>query len=178
MKNKEFVSKLKNIAENYKTLYVMGCNGAALTNINKEIYIKSDSFNQDPERIKKIKNATSDTYGFDCVSIIKAILWGWEGDNDHIYGGATYLKDGILDVNADTMISQTSPTKDFSNILEGEVVWIKGHIGVYIGDGLVVECSPKFQDKVQITALENIGKKKGYESRKWSMHGKLPYIEY
>jgi hypothetical protein len=31
---------------------------------------------------------------------------------------------------------------------------------------------------VQITAVGNIGTKSGYKSRKWTKHGKLPYIEY
>ena len=53
-----------------------------------------------------------------------------------------------------------------------------GHIGVYIGDGLAVECTPKWDNKVQITAVANIGKKAGYNSRKWTKHGKLPYVEY
>jgi hypothetical protein len=69
-------------------------------------------------------------------------------------------------------------SKDFSNIEVGEVVWMKGHIGVYIGDGLAVECTPKWENKVQITAVGNIGKKTGYNTRTWTKHGKLPYISY
>jgi murein L,D-transpeptidase YcbB/YkuD len=53
-----------------------------------------------------------------------------------------------------------------------------GHIGVYVGDGLAVECTPKWKDGVQITAVHNIGKKKGYNGRAWAKHGKLPYLAY
>ena len=60
----------------------------------------------------------------------------------------------------------------------GEAVWMSGHIGIYIGDGLAVECSPKWENKVQITAVGNIGSKAGYNTRTWTKHGKLPYVDY
>lgn len=60
----------------------------------------------------------------------------------------------------------------------GEAVWLDGHIGVYIGNGLAVECTPKWANKVQITAVGNIGRKSGYNNRTWVKHGKLPWIDY
>ena len=65
---------------------------------------------------------------------------------------------------------------NFSNIEVGEAVWTDGHIGIYIGDGLAVECTPAWKNKVQITAC-NVAKA-GYNTRKWKKHGKLPYIDY
>lgn len=38
MKASEFVAKLKDVAQNYKTLYVMGCFGAPLTGGNVSRY--------------------------------------------------------------------------------------------------------------------------------------------
>ena len=67
---------------------------------------------------------------------------------------------------------------DFRNIQVGEVVWLPGHIGVYIGDGLAVECTPSFAGGCQITAVGNIGTKAGYPTRKWTKHGKLSYVSY
>ena len=32
----------------------------------------------------------------------------------------------------------------------GEMVWMDGHVGIYIGDGLAVECTPSWANKVQI----------------------------
>ena len=46
------------------------------------------------------------------------------------------------------------------------------------GGGLAVECSPAFENDVQITAVKNMGTKSGYNARTWTKHGKLPYIEY
>ena len=60
----------------------------------------------------------------------------------------------------------------------GEYLWMNGHCGVYIGNGLAVECTPKWDNKVQITAVGNIGSKSGYNTRTWTKHGKLPYITY
>lgn len=67
---------------------------------------------------------------------------------------------------------------DFSRIVPGAAVWLPGHIGVYIGDGLAVECTPKWRNKVQVTAVSNIGAKAGYNARKWTKWGKIPYISY
>ena len=52
------------------------------------------------------------------------------------------------------------------------------HIGIYIGDGLCVECTPAWKNCVQITAVGNIGTKSGYNTRTWKKHGKLPYVDY
>ena len=175
----EFVKKVKDVAENYKTLYVMGCFGAPMTAANKKRYIEHHSYHQQATRTKMINAATTDTFGFDCVNLIKGILWGWTGDKTKSYGGAKYAVNGIPDTNADGMIKLCKDvTTDFSKIEIGEALWCKGHIGVYIGDGLAVECTPSWQNKVQITAVKNIGTKYGYNARNWTKHGKLPYIEY
>ena len=60
----------------------------------------------------------------------------------------------------------------------GEALWVKGHIGIYIGNGLAVECTPSWENKVQVTAVKNIGAKSGYNARTWTKHGKLPYVTY
>ena len=58
-------------------------------------------------------------------------------------------------------------------IVPGVAVWMEGHIGVYIGDGLAVECSPRWDNCVQITAVGNIGKKSGYNTRMWTKWGRF-----
>lgn len=166
LNNYQFVSELKSIA-NKKTLYVMGCFGAPLTSANKVRYTNNHSYNRQSSRSAMIKSASSDTFGFDCVGLIKGVLWGWNGSNE-LYGGAKYSSNGVPDINADTMIACCEDVStDFSAIEIGEAVWIPGHIGVYIGDGKVVECSPQWRNGVQITS-----------KRKWHKHGKLPYIIY
>lgn len=177
MKATEFVNKLKDIANNYKTLYIMGCFGAPMTAANKKRYCNNNDYNTKAERTEMINAASTDTFGFDCVCLIKSVLWGWCGDKTKTYGGAKYKSNGVPDIGADSMIKVCSDVStDFSNIKIGEAVWTKGHIGVYIGDGLAVESTPSWANKVQITACNN--PKAGYKTRKWTKHGKLPYIDY
>lgn len=179
MNNIEFADKLKTVATKHKTLYVMGCFGAPMSTPNKKRYIEHHSYNSQAERKKMINAATADTFGFDCVCLIKGILWGWNGDKSKPYGGASYAVNGVPDITADDMFTKcTDVSTDFSKIKVGEAVWMKGHIGVYIGNGLAVECTPLWKNGVQITALGNQGGKEGYFSRTWTRHGKLPYITY
>lgn len=179
MKASDFVKKLEDIAKNHKTLYVMGCFGAPMTSANKKRYCENHTYNKQAARTKMIQAASADTFGFDCVNLIKGILWGWNGDKKKTYGGAKYNVNGVPDTNADGMIKLCkNVTTDFSKIEVGEAVWCSGHIGVYIGNGLAIECTPAWKNKVQITAVKNIGTKSGYNARKWTKHGKLPWIDY
>lgn len=179
MRASEFVSRLTDIAKNYKTLYVMGCFGAPMTHANKSRYQRNHVYNTDPTRSAMIRNASEDTFGFDCVNLIKGVLWGWVGKKEHAYGGAGYNINGVPDIGADTMMGRCrDATTDWSHIDPGEAVWMSGHIGVYIGNGLAVECTPRWKNCVQITAVGNLGKKSGYNTRTWTKHGHLPYIDY
>lgn len=177
------VDKAVDIAKNYKTLYVMGCFGAPLTGSNVSRYCTNHSYNKAADRTAMIKAAANQSppvFGFDCVNLIKGILWGWNGDASRTYGGASYAVNGVPDIGADTMITKCTDvsTTGWTDMVVGEAVWMSGHIGLYIGNGLAVECSPKWENKVQITAVGNIGSKAGYSTRKWTKHGKLPYVDY
>ncbi len=177
MNSLTFVEKLKEAATQYKTLYVMGCFGAPMNDTNKKRYTTNYAYNANPTRAAMIQAADSNTFGFDCVCLIKGILWGWDGDPGKIYGGASYAANGVPDIGTEGMIGVCSDVStDFSNLVPGEVVWMSGHIGVYIGDGLAVECTPAWENKVQITACNRAVA--GYHQRNWTKHGKLPYIEY
>lgn len=175
MKAKELANKVKDIAQNYKTLYVLGCIGAPLNDKNKKRYTNNYDYNSN--RAAMINAASADTFGFDCVCLIKSVLWGWNGDTGAIYGGATYASNGVPDINTEAMLDVcTEVSSDFSDIEVGEYLWMKGHCGIYIGDGLAVECTPIWANKVQITACNTT--KAGYYRRDWSKHGKLPYVDY
>lgn len=105
-------------------------------------------------------------FGFDCVCLVKGILWGWNGDASKKYGGAVYQSNGVPDITEGQMINACNGvSSDFSKLVPGEFLWMQGHCGVYIGDGLAVECTPKWDNCVQITAVGNLGSKSGYNSR-------------
>ena len=170
MNNQEFVSKLLNIVNNYKTIYAYGTWGQVLNNdiINSKAKQYPSWYTSSKQ--KELKNLVGKGYFvFDCVGLIKGVLWGWNGSNTR-NGGAVYQSNGVPDVSANGMIAKcTDVSTNFSNIEMGEVVWMDGHIGVYYKDSQVIECSPAFQNKVQITKLSQ---------RSWKKHGKLPYIKY
>lgn len=182
MKISEFIAKLLDVVENHNTLYVMGCFGAPLTGGNISRYQNNHSYNKSADRVAMINAAGKKetvVYGFDCVNLIKGLAWGWSGDATKTYGGASYATNGVPDTNADGMIARCkNVSTDFSKIKVGSAVWLSGHIGVYIGDGLVVESTPSFKNCVQITVCTNISNRKDYSGRKWSKHGEMPYFEY
>lgn len=176
----QLAERCLDVAQNYKTLYVMGCFGAPMTAANKKRYTQNHSYNKQTARTKMINTASADTFGFDCVNLIKGLLWNWCGDKAKTYGGASHAVNGVPDIGADTMITKCKnvSTTGWANMEVGEALWVKGHIGVYIGNGLAVECTPAWKNRVQVTAVGNIGAKAGYNTRTWSKHGKLPYVTY
>ena len=177
MTGQELANKCIDVAKNYKTLYVMGCFGAPMTAANKTRYCNNHSYNKAADRTAMIQAASADTFGFDCVCLIKGLLWGWNGDASKTYGGAKYTTNGVPDIGADQMIKVCKDVStDFSKIEVGEAVWCSGHIGIYVGDGLAVECTPRWENNVQITACNQ--SKAGYNRRNWVKHGKLPYVSY
>lgn len=182
MKSSDFIKRLQNIVDHYKTLYVMGCFGAPLTGGNVQRYCTNHDYNKQAARTAMIKAAANQNppvYGFDCVCLIKGVLWGWSGDASKSYGGAGYAVNGVPDIGADTMITKCAGiSTNFGNIVPGEAVWLPGHIGVYVGGGKVIECTPAFKNCVQVTACLNIGAISGLNGRKWTKHGKLPYVTY
>ena len=120
---------------------------------------------------------------FDCVGLIKGILWGWDGDLSRTYGGAGYACNGVPDYDAKKMIDCCREVStDFSDIVPGEAVWMDGHIGVYVGEGLVVEATPKWRGGVQRSTLANTAGSKTLPgtagARTWTKHGKLPWVDY
>lgn len=176
----QLAERCLDVAQNYKTLYVMGCFGAPMTAANKKRYTQNHSYNKQTARTKMINTASADTFGFDCVNLIKGLLWNWCGDKAKTYGGASHAVNGVPDIGADTMITKCKnvSTTGWANMEVGEALWVKGHIGVYIGNGLAVECTPAWKNRVQVTSVGNIGAKAGYNTRTWSKHGKLPYVTY
>lgn len=177
MNNIEFVTKAISIAENYKTSYAWGAFGMPASAPNMQRMINQYSMNTN--YLASARQIYGKGFFFDCVGLIKGILWGWNGNRNDAYGGAKYASNGIPDYDADTMISICSNiSTDFTNIQIGEVVWMVGHIGIYVGNGIVVESTPAWNSGVQKSALANIGSISGLNSRKWTKHGKLPYVEY
>lgn len=180
MTNKEFIEMLHK-ADRLKSLYVLGCFGAPAWKKNKDRWIKAQSYNARSDRKSKIEAASEDTFMYDCCGLVKGVINCWCGDTTHVYGGMTYQKN-IPDTTILNMLNKycDSISSDFSNIVPGEfLVYDKegSHCGVYIGDGMCIECTPKWDDGVQITEVWNIKKTQSH-GRTWWKHGKFKMIDY
>ena len=178
MKSKDFIKMLQK-ALNSNTVYALGMWGQV---INDSII--TSTTRQYPSfytsaRVAQLNSLKGKNYfGFDCVCLVKSILWGWEGSTTKSNGGAKYGSNGVPDVNANTMITKCkNVSTDFSKIVPGALVWIKGHVGVYIGDGQCIECTTDWTSKVLQSTLKNNGVKGQFE-RTWTKWGLLPYVDY
>ena len=148
---KDFVSKAYAIEEQ-KTLYVMGGIGQKLTEANKQRFISGYEYNLRPERRKQSINASNEVHAFDCSGLIKSIIWG--------FPTVSYSSNGLPDYNANQLKNSYNKNVVWSmeGIVPGAILWMQGHVGIYAGDGRVIECSPKWEDGVQLTKIT---------SRKW-----------
>lgn len=172
MTNLEFAARARDAAQSYDTVYLWGTFGSILT--EKLIRKKAEQY---PARYPTSRQNTlkkripQAPWAFDCVGLIKGILWGWEGDSEKTYGGAVYKANGVPDRGADAVARAcTEKSEDFSRIAVGEAVYKDGHIGIYVGDGRVAEATlGKGYDGVVLTDLH---------ARGWTGHGKLPWVTY
>lgn len=184
MTAKEMIEKCLDVAKNYKTIYMYAAYGFQVTDATIASKKKQNlnGWYDSSTRVKKLKavaNQNPPTWGFDCVNLLKGILWGWVGDTTKEKGGAKYKANGVPDTNANGLFNRClNKSEDFTTIVPGEAVWLEGHIGLYVGDNLVVECTTSFDNKVLISGLKNIAEVEGYPNRKWKKHGFLPYLDY
>lgn len=101
----------------------------------------------------------------DCVGLIKGYSWY------DVAGQTTILvSNGMPDIGADTMYENATEKGTIDTIPEipGLAVWKEGHIGVYIGDGKVVEAYGTTTGVIR-SELADGG---------WTHWLKIPYINY
>ena len=172
----KFIEQLT-LATNVPTVYATGGWGASANYpANKTKYADRTPFNRED-----IMNAPSSAFFFDCVCLVKGILWGWDAESKELNGGAIYASNDVPDYSiANIKRNLTTNTTNFSDIERGEFLYLNDeHCGIYIGNGLAIESTPAWADGVQITAVANIETgTRGYPKRRWDGHGKLPWVEY
>lgn len=185
MQDIDFVRQALKILASH-TVYGSGAFGASVGNFptqKKRYYDNTLNRCGQTAANKLLKEAESaPCFSFDCVGLLKAILWNFSFKADKVYGGAAYKSNGVPDAGAGAtgLISYcTDVSTDFSKIVPGEMLWIDGHAGIYIGDGMAVECTTAWTGNVLKSVVTNIkAAKAGEHGRKWTKHGKLPWIEY
>lgn len=170
MTNTEFVKKLLEVRK-YPTKYAKGTFGQKATDSVIDQKTKQYPKWYTKSRAASLKALSDDTRLFDCVGLIKGVVWG--------FPDTIYTSNGLPDVSDQKIWEMaTDKSTSFSSIEVGELLWLQGHVGVYIGEGKGIECTASWAGKVQVTAVANIGSIPGLNSRKWTGHGKLPFITY
>ena len=101
----------------------------------------------------------------DCVGLIKG--YGWL-DSDTLT--IKYGTNGMPDIGANSMYHNATVTGPIDTMPDtpGLAVWMEGHIGVYIGNGEVIEASSTRRGVVK-TQLAGRG---------WTAWLEVPYISY
>lgn len=101
----------------------------------------------------------------DCIGLIKGYCW-YNPDTSEV----DYAVNGMPDINADDMYHSVAEKGTIDTIPEipGLAVWFPGHIGVYIGNGKVIEAKG-----TQIGVVET-----DLSAGAWTHWIKIPYIRY
>lgn len=151
-------------AEKNRWGYVWGTFGDVL---DSNLY--SYKLKQYPEEVGRYSTfITSNWLGgrtADCVGLIKGYSWL---DIDTLEVG--YKTNGMPDIGADTMYYNATEKGAISTIPEipGLAVWHTGHIGIYIGNGEVIEA---MGTKYGVVRTKLAGSR-------WTHWLKIPYITY
>ena len=145
--------------------YVWGTFGYVLTEA-----LFQEKLKQYPDRIGSFKNFILNNWigrrVTDCVGLIKSYLWFDDTTGKIVYNIST-------DIGANTAFDKAKEKGPIGTIPEipGLCVYKKGHIGVYIGNGQVIEAKGTRYGVVQ-TPL------KGNGANAWTHWLECPYIEY
>lgn len=167
MKNTEFVEKAKN-ALNYKTIYAWGGFGNRVTISRIDQFAKRYPGYYSQGLINYLK-ANTDGYMVDCCGLIKSVFMGGIPNVEY---NAKYDRDsdGITIGNATEVGTMNNLPE-----IEGILLQMDGHCGIYLGNGKVLESTPN----------EAIAKRKyggvcisNLSDRKWLHWAKSKWIEY
>ena len=144
--------------------YMWGEFGREITVSRVDAAAKQYPSHYDAQRIARLKGLVGKGYlGSDCVGMIKSYYWGGVGNVKY---------DAATDKSAGMMCDAAKVKGSIASIPErpGLCVWMEGHIGVYVGNGEVVECTlGTFGDGIVKTKLS---------ARKWLKWLECPYISY
>ncbi|MEA4895407.1 MAG: hypothetical protein VB064_09090 [Oscillospiraceae bacterium] len=144
--------------------YVWGTCGWVLT---PQMF--ASKLSQYPDGVGKYKDFIEENWlngrTTDCVGLIKG--YGWLDSNILEIG---YGTNGMPDISADQMYQVATTKGSMSTMPDtpGLAVWHKGHIGVYIGNGEVIEAMGTKYGVVK-TKLQD---------RNWTAWLEIPYINY
>lgn len=129
----------------------------------------------------------------DCLGFVHTMINGFCGNID-VLGGGAYMDDFVNYSDEKTTIYKycTDISDDFYDILAGEILYMHGHVGLYIGecepfgDGRkfnVAECCySSFGGGGMLTWVDSDGTRRNHKNGStagaWELHGKCARVEY
>lgn len=162
--NKGLVEHVK-MALAEKWGYVWGTFGNVLTE-----NLFQEKLSQYPKGVGMHKDYIRDTYmdkrTADCVGLIKSYMW-WENGEPEYNSATDVGADGMFAMANEKGLLSISPIKN----TPGLCLYKDGHVGVYIGDGQVIEAHGTRTGVIQ-TPLKGAG------STNWTHWFKCPFIKY
>lgn len=165
-----FAKKILDLGED--TLYIYGTFGQKVTSTLIEQKAKQYTYNVSRKSAyTKAMNTSGTEYGFDCIGLIKAYLWGWNN--------GSYKYNSAQDVSANGMYNKATKKGSIKTMPEkvGLAVHMDAHIGIYIGNGYVIESTPSKTYAKQSHGCGGVCKTK-LSDRKWEHWLEIPFITY
>ena len=144
--------------------YVWGSYGNVLTENQLQQYI-SISGSRVLDKEEYIRSHWMGRRTSDCVGLIKG--YGWYNSDT---GNIEYGTNGMPDLSANGMHNAAIEKGPMSTMPEipGLAVWQEGHIGIYIGNGYVIQAANTFDGVIKTNLSYN----------RWQEWLKVPYINY
>ena len=101
----------------------------------------------------------------DCIGLIKGYIW-----SDTPTSEPRYVSNGCPDHSADSMLLACKESGKLATLPEvpGTLLFMPGHVGVYIGNGQAIQARGHKYGVVQTNV----------KGRGWKSWGKCPYIKY
>lgn len=159
--SKEFVKRLTEVPQQYKTYYATGTFGQRATDSFINAKAKQFPKQYTAAKVAKLKSLPDDTRLFDCCGLIKAILWN--------FPNTVYTSNGVSDLSdAGLWNVATEKTTDLKKVPVGGLLHMPGHVGIKISETQAIDCSTKW----------NCVKIHDLFTRGWKEGGKLPYVQY
>lgn len=171
MKVKEIFDVLDNIIADGNNLYSLGLFGQKITQSvldgkatqykkwYKETKSKQDAKLTNYDYIKKHLGAQ----GYDCVCLLKGILWG-----SKVGVCGKYQSNGVPDIGSNEFFNKCYDVVGVKDAQAGMIIWFEGHVGIVYDKDTVYEISPKTGKVVKHTI----------KFQPWQKCGRSPYIDY
>lgn len=119
------------------------------------------------------------TRQFDCCGLFKCFMW-----HDYSTNNARYYGKTQKDLSCEGLLAEAKEKGDISTIPEipGVLVYMKGHMGIYIGNGKVIESTVAKYDgkkgRIYKTYFKGDGKNCDGKRATWTKWFKSPNLTY